>query len=105
MDLGSTVVHLSGWQIFALLLTWSGGVLVNYANKVSREGVDRVEYWTRNPLATISSIVVSLGICISLILSGETNHLTYFTVAFMAENLINTGPRKVQDDVEKNQKQ
>ncbi|WOL24649.1 hypothetical protein fHeYen902_303c [Yersinia phage fHe-Yen9-02] len=93
--------HLTWIQMVAFLCSWAGGVLVNYVNKTTREGLDWKEYWTRNPLTTIASLVVSFGICISMLLSDETNHLTYFSVAFMAENLINS---KRPDDTQKKQR-
>lgn len=98
MDIGTVAdAPLTFWQVIAALLTWMGGVLFNYINRISREGMDWKEYWTHSPLKVLSSLFVSLGICISLLLSGETNHLTYFTVAFMAENLMNV-PRKEKQD-------
>ena len=82
--------HLTVLEIVAFFCTWAGGVLVNYVNKSARERLGWKQYWTRNPLTTVASLVVSFGLCISLLLSEETNHLTYFSVAFMAENLINS---------------
>lgn len=82
--------HLTVLEIIAFLCTWAGGVLVNYVNKTVRESLNWKEYWSRNPLTTVASLVVSFGLCISLLISEETNHLTYFSVAFMAENLINS---------------
>lgn len=89
VDGSLAVVQLTAWQIVAFLCTWFGGVLFNFTNKVTRDGIGVKEYWTHNPLAMMTSFIVSLGICITMLLQGETNHLTYFTVAFMAENLIN----------------
>lgn len=91
---GVAELQLSTWQIVAFLCTWLGGVLFNFTNKVTRDGIGVAEYWTKNPLAIAASFIVSLGICITMLLSGETNHITYFTVAFMAENLINRQPAK-----------
>lgn len=95
--------HLTVLEIVAFFCTWAGGVLVNYVNKSARERLGWKQYWTRNPLTTVASLVVSFGLCISLLLSEETNHLTYFSVAFMAENLINSrgqgdGKGKSDDD-------
>lgn len=95
--------HLTVLEIVAFICTWAGGVLVNYVNKSARERLGWKQYWTRNPLTTVASLIVSFGLCISLLLSEETNHLTYFSVAFMAENLINSrgkGDGKSDDDSE-----
>lgn len=98
--------HLTVLEIVAFLCTWAGGVLVNYVNKTVREKLNWKEYWSMNPLTTVASLVVSFGLCISLLLSEETNHLTYFSVAFMAENLINSrgtgdgNSRRGSNDVE-----
>lgn len=93
--------HLTVFEIVAFLCTWAGGVMVNYVNKTVREKLNWKEYWSRNPVTTIASLVVSFGLCLSLLISEETNHLTYFSVAFMAENLINsrgTGDGKGKSD-------
>lgn len=82
--------HLTVLEMIAFLCTWAGGVLVNYVNKTVREKLNWKEYWLRNPLTTVASLIVSFGLCISLLISQEMNHLTYFSVAFMAENLINS---------------
>ncbi len=100
MDLGSTGETLTVWQVLAFFCTWLGGVLVNYINRVAREGMDWKEYWTHNPIKVLSSLFVSLGICITLLVDGEANHLTYFSVAFMAENLINTPRKEVPNAVD-----
>ena len=95
--------HLTVLEVIAFICTWAGGVLVNYVNKSARERLGWKQYWTRNPLTTVASLIVSFGLCISLLLSEETNHLTYFSVAFMAENLINSrgkGDGKSDDDSE-----
>ena len=92
--MSQAVEHLSAFEIFAYMCSWLAGVLLNYANKVKREGVGKWEYWTSNPFASIASILVSLGICMTMLTSGEANHVTYFSVAFMAENLINVTPKK-----------
>lgn len=100
MDIGSIAdTPLTFWQVIAVLFTWLGGVLFNFINRVSREGMDWKEYWTHNPLKVLSSLFVSLGICISMMVSGNTDHLTYFTVSFMAENLMNV-PRKEKQNAE-----
>lgn len=97
--------HLTMFEIVAFLCTWAGGVMVNYVNKTVREKLNWKEYWSRNPVTTIASLIVSFGLCLSLLISEETNHLTYFSVAFMAENLINSrgtgdGRNKSDDDTE-----
>ncbi|QYW03041.1 hypothetical protein pEaSNUABM14_00081 [Erwinia phage pEa_SNUABM_14] len=82
--------HLSYTDIFAFTCTYIGGVLMNYIVKTRREHLGWKEYWTLNPVASIAALCVSTGMMISLIRSGQTDHLTYFSLAFTVENLINT---------------
>jgi len=92
-DVQEVIKHTDPFQLFGFLCTWVGGVLVNYVNKTKRDGLGWKEYWTDNPLSTVASVFVSIGLFVNLIGSGETNHITFFSVAFMAENLINNGSK------------
>lgn len=92
--MGDAVQHLSTVEILAYVCTYIGGVLMNYIVKTKREGLDWKQYWTLNPVTSLAAVLVSTGMCITLLLQGETNHLTYFSIAFMAENLINTQTTK-----------
>ena len=92
--MGDVVQHLSTVEILAYDCTYIGGVLMNYIVKTKREGLDWKQYWTLNPVTSLAAVLVSTGMCITLLLQGETNHLTYFSIAFMAENLINTQTTK-----------
>ncbi|MEG0374824.1 MAG: hypothetical protein RR672_04250 [Raoultibacter sp.] len=92
--MGDVVQHLSTVEILAYVCTYIGGVLMNYIVKTKREGLDWKQYWTLNPVTSLAAVLVSTGMCITLLLQGETNHLTYFSIAFMAENLINTQTTK-----------
>lgn len=101
--MGDAVHQLSSIEIAAYVLTYMGGVLMNYIVKTKREHMDWKAYWTLNPVTSVAAILVSTGMCISLILNGETNHLTYFSLAFMAENLINTQTTKNEQQKEDSQ--
>lgn len=97
-DVQEVIKHTDLFQLFGFLCTWVGGVLVNYVQKTKREGLDWRQYWTNNPFSTVASVFVSIGLFINLIGSGETNHITFFSVAFMAENLINNGSNRNAND-------
>lgn len=97
-DVQEVIKHADPLQVFGYLCTWVGGVLINYVQKTKRDGLDWRKYWTNNPFSTVASIFVSIGIFVNLISSGETNHITYFSVAFMAENLINNGANRAKPD-------
>lgn len=90
--------HLSYTDIFAFTCTYIGGVLMNYIVKTRREKLSWKEYWTLNPVASIAALCVSTGMMITLVKSGQTDHLTYFSLAFTVENLINTQVSKVKKE-------
>ena len=88
-------------QIVAFLFSYIGGVLTNYVVKTKREGLNWKEYWTLNPIASIGAAFVSTGMFIGMLVNGQTDHLTYFSLAFTVENLINTQTTKAQKQSEK----
>lgn len=88
-------------QIVAFLFSYIGGGLTNYVVKTKREGLNWKEYWTLNPIASIGAVFVSTGMFIGMLVNGQTDHLTYFSLAFTVENLINTQTSKAQKQEEK----
>lgn len=92
--MNEAVAHLSALEIFAFLCSYLGGVLVNYVVKTKREHMGWKEYWTLNPVSSIASVLVSTGMFITLLSQQQTDHLTYFSLAFTVENLINTQATK-----------
>lgn len=98
--MNDAVTHLPAWDIVAFVFTYIGGVMVNYIVKTKREHMNWKEYWTLNPVTSIAALCVSTGMCITLLSQGETNHLTYFAVAFVAENLINIQTTKSEKERE-----
>ncbi|QZE57287.1 hypothetical protein MPK71_gp078 [Erwinia phage pEa_SNUABM_1] len=88
-------------QIVAFLFSYIGGVLTNYVVKTKREGLNWKEYWTLNPIASIGAVFVSTGMFIGMLVNNQTDHLTYFSLAFTVENLINTQTSKAQKQEEK----
>lgn len=101
-EVQKVIEHTDVFQLLGFLCTWIGGILVNYVQKTKREGLDWRQYWTNNPFSTVASIFVSVGLFINLLGSGETNHITFFSVAFMAESLINNATNR---DAEKSETQ
>ncbi|AWY08354.1 hypothetical protein HOT49_gp076 [Erwinia phage vB_EamM_Alexandra] len=92
--MGDIVPSLPPIQIVAFLLSYVGGVLMNYVIKTKREGLNWKEYWTSNPISSIAAVFVSTGMFIGMLTAGQTDHLTYFSLAFTVENLINTQTTK-----------
>lgn len=89
-----TLTNMPTIQIVAFLFSYIGGVLTNYVVKTKREGLNWKEYWTLNPIASIGAVFVSTGMFIGMLVNGQTDHLTYFSLAFTVENLINTQTSK-----------
>ncbi len=90
------VQHLSALEIVAYVFSYIGGMLLNYAVKTKRSNMDWKQYWTSNPISSIAAVFVTTGMCITLLISGESNHLTYLGIAFTVENLINTQTTKAE---------
>ena len=80
------------------MFSYIGGVLMNYVIKTKREGLNWKEYWTLNPISSIAAVCVSTGMFIGMLTTGQTDHLTYFSLAFTVENLINTQTAKKQTE-------
>ena len=84
-------------QIVGFFLSYVGGVLMNYVVKTKREGLNWKEYWTLNPISSVAAVFVSTGMFIGLLMNGQTDHLTYFSLAFTVENLVNMQTTKAQE--------
>lgn len=95
------VVQLSTLELVAFAMTSLGGLLINFLNKAATEKLTWKDYWSSKPLNTVASILVSSGMFVSLILSGETNHLTYISASFMADVLINRSYQGAHGDKER----
>lgn len=85
-------------QVVAFLFSYVGGVLMNYVVKTKRDGLNWKEYWTLNPISSVAAVFVSTGMFIGMLTTGQTDHLTYFSLAFTVENLINTQTSKAKQD-------
>lgn len=80
---------LSVLHYIAFALAWLGGILTRFAQQVNIEKIDFRQYFVERPMLTAASLCISLAITIVLFLQGETNIITYFSVTFVAETLIN----------------
>lgn len=80
---------LTQWHYLAFILAWVGGILTRFAQAVRTEKVSAKQYFVSYPMSTMAALCVSLAVCIVMALQGENSLVTYFSVAFVVETLIN----------------
>ena len=72
-----------------LAIYWMAGVLLHLGASCAKHKVSVRDYFFSRPLSTAASLLVSLGIAVHSLIQGDTEFMTYFGTAYLAESLIN----------------
>lgn len=82
--------YYSFGYIILSLACWFGGVAAHFLKRCYMEDMAIVDYWKSKPYASVSSIVAGLVVyLITLITSGNANLITFFTIGYILDSVIN----------------
>lgn len=80
----------SMWYIILSLLCWASGVGAHFLKRCWLEKIGFKDYWVSHVEASIASIIAGLVVyLITLITSGNANLITFFTIGYILDSVIN----------------
>lgn len=78
------------WYIILSLLCWASGVAAHFLKRCWIEKISFKDYWLSHVEASIASIIAGLVVyVITLITSGNSNFITFFTIGYILDSVIN----------------